>query len=335
MRCISVSEFGGPKVLRLLNGMPTPIPKAKEVLINVKAVGINPVDTYIRSGVYANKPTLPYTPGKDGAGFVMQIGDNVTKVKKGDRVWFFGSSTGSYSEFCICHEDNIGHLPNNVDFNSGAMIGMPYLTAYRALFQKGKVKRGETVFIHGATGGVGTACVQICHNCGVNVIATAGSEDGERILRDMGVTKIYNHRNEGYIEEIKKNGERIDVIIEMLANVNLVNDLSILSPNGRIMVVGNRGPLDFNPRLIMQTEASITGVMLMNSTWREREEQIQYMNEGLNNGWINPILWKCLELEYAKDAHREIIENSGAKGQIVLTVNPTVNNAEYVPTPSL
>lgn len=332
MRCISVSEFGGPEVMRLLSGMPTPIPKAKQVLVNVKAAGVNPVDTYIRSGFYAAKPKLPYTPGKDGAGFIQQVGENVTKVKKGDRVWFLGSVTGSYAEYCICHEDNIGQLPNNVSFEDGAMIGTPYLTAYRALFQRGKLKRGETVFIHGASGGVGTAAVQICNSYGIRVLATAGSVEGEQMLRSMGVAKVYNHRKEDYLEKVKEDGEQINVIIEMLANVNLLEDLKIISIHGRIVIVGSRGPIEIDPRLIMSSEVSVMGVMLVKSTLAEKEEQINFINEGFIAGWLKPVLWKILEVEFAKDSHHEIIKNNGAKGQIVLRVDASVNKPEYLPT---
>jgi len=332
MRCISVSEFGGPDVLRVLASIPTPKPHAKQVLINVKAAGVNPVDTYIRSGTHAVKPSLPYTPGKDGSGIVQQVGEEVTKVKRGDRVWFFGSLTGSYAEYCICKEDTVGQLPKNLTFEEGAMVGTPYMTAYRALLLKAKVKRGETVFIHGGTGGVGTAAIQICHSFGIHVIATAGSDDGFELLTKLGVEKIYNHRSASYLSEIKASNEKIDVILEMLADKNLENDLDIIAPSGRIVIIGCRGSLDFNPRLIMKTEATICGVMLFKMTSLESEEQVHYLNEGLNIGWVKPPLWQTYELKDAVQAHLQIIENNGSKGQIVLKINPSCAAPEYVPT---
>jgi len=321
MQGICVSEFGGPKVLQFLKNLPIPKAFGKQVLVSVKAAGVNPVDTYIRNGTHSLKPNLPYIPGKDGGGIVHSVGENVTKVKEGDKVWFWGSATGSYAEYCLCDDDKVGHLPDGMTFEDGAMLGTPYLTAYRALHLKGNVKCGETVLVHGATGGVGIAALQLCKTVGANVIATAGSSHGEQMLRDMGIDKIYNHRDPGYIDKIASGEGQIDIILEMLANVNLENDMKIIGHKGRIVIIGCRGSIEINPRLLMGKESSVIGCALFKSTSDEAEETQKLVQEKVNAGLVKPILWKTVDLGRADEAHIEIIENSGSKGQIVLKID--------------
>src|SRR5437867_12876980 len=152
MKAIRVSDFGGPDVLKLQN-VADPKPNSGQVLIRVKAAGVNPVDTYIRAGAYARKPNLPFTPGTDAAGIVEAVGPNVKRFKAGDRVYTNGSITGVCAELALCEESRVHHLPGKISFAQGAALGVPYGTAYRALFQRGRTKAGETVLVHGATGG--------------------------------------------------------------------------------------------------------------------------------------------------------------------------------------
>src|SRR5580692_5623713 len=159
MKAVRVSEFGGPEVMKI-EEVPDPKPESGQVLVRVKAAGINPVDAYIRSGTYPRKPNLPYTPGTDAGGIVEAVGPNVKRFRTGDRVYTNGSITGVSAELALCDESRVHHLPSKSSFAQGAALGVPYGTAYRALFQRGHGKAGETVLVHGATGGVGTACVQ-------------------------------------------------------------------------------------------------------------------------------------------------------------------------------
>ncbi|XP_067384795.1 quinone oxidoreductase isoform X2 [Channa argus] len=156
MRAIRVGEFGPPSVLRLCSDVPVPQPGQRQVLIRVHACGVNPVETYIRSGMFARKPNLPYTPGTDAAGVVEAVGEGVTALKAGDRVFTTGSETGAYAEFTVAAEDCVHKLPDALDFTQGAAIGVPYFTAYRALIHKAYAKAGQTVLIHGASGGEAT-----------------------------------------------------------------------------------------------------------------------------------------------------------------------------------
>jgi NADPH2:quinone reductase len=152
MKAIRVHEFGDPDVLRL-EEVQTPRPGPSQVLIRMHAIGVNPVETYIRAGTYALKPALPYTPGNDGAGVVEEVGADVNEFKRGDRVYAAGSLSGTYAEFALCKTEQVHPLPENVSFAQGAAMGTPYATAYRGLFQRSDAKPGETVLVHGASGG--------------------------------------------------------------------------------------------------------------------------------------------------------------------------------------
>ncbi len=318
MKAIVVREFGPPEVMKL-EDVDTPQPTGTQVLVRVRAIGVNPVETYIRSGVYASVPPLPYTPGKDGAGIVEAVGGEVTKWKAGDRVYTAQSVSGTYAEFSVCEEIDLGRLPENVDFPQGAGIWTPYATSYRALFQKVHAKAGETVLIHGASGGVGIACVQWAKNRGLTVIGTASSEEGKKLVAEQGADHVFDHSKEGYFDEIKAatGGKGVNVIIEMLANVNLQRDFDVLAMFGRITVVGNRGSLDFNPRVIMGKDATITGMALYNSSYADRDEIHTAIFEGLSRGYLDPIVSKTFPLADAAAAHHEVIEGKSL-GKIVL-----------------
>lgn len=320
MKAIIVKEFGAPEVLKL-EEVSDLQPNENQILVRVRASGVNPVDTYIRSGQYASKPNLPYTPGKDAAGIVERIGARITKFKTGDRVLTAGSLTGTYAEFCLCEEKHLIKLPENVSFEQGAGVFVPYATSYRALFQKAKARAGETVLIHGASGGVGTAAIQWAKNANLKIIGTAGSDEGKRLVKAQGADFVFDHSGADYLEEVKKitDGTGVEIILEMLANVNLVNDFEILAMFGRITIIGNRGSLDFNPRLTMGKDASIFGMALFNAPDAEMNEIHSAIFDGLSKGFLNPVVGKTFPLKDAAQAHHAVIEEK-AFGKIVLTI---------------
>jgi NADPH2:quinone reductase len=318
MKAIIVREFGNPEVMKY-EEVSIPSVGTSQVLVRVKTAGVNPVDTYIRAGFYPVKPDLPYTPGKDGAGIVEKIGANVTKFKAGDRVLTADAGSGTYAEFAVIDEKNLIRLPEDILFEQGAGVFVPYATAYRALFQKAKAKAGETVLIHGASGGVGTAAIQWAKNAGLTVIGTASSEDGRKLVKEQGADFVFNHADEDYLQQILNEIDGVDVILEMLANVNLVKDFDVLKMFGRIVIIGNRGSLDFNPRLTMGKEASIFGMALFNAPEAEMNEIYEAIYDGLRAGFLKPIVGKTFSLAEAAEAHRAVIEDK-AFGKIVLKI---------------
>lgn len=323
MRAIRVFEFGGPDVLKFQSDVAVPIPKDHQVLIKVHACGVNPVDTYIRSGTYSRKPPLPYTPGSDVAGVIEAVGENVSAFKTGDRVFTAGTISGGYAEFAVAADDTVYTLPEKLDFKQGAALGAPYFTAYRALLHSARGKAGESVLVHGASGGVGLAACQIARAYGLKVLGTAGTEEGKNIVLRNGAHEVFNHREVNYIDKIKKSvGEKgIDIIIEMLANVNLSNDLNLLSYGGRVIIVGSRGPIEINPRDTMAKETSIIGVALYSSTKEEFRQFAAALQAGMEAGWLKPVIGSQYPLEKAVQAHENIIHSSGATGKMILLVS--------------
>ena len=252
MKAIRVHEFGGPEVLKL-EEVGTPKPSAGEVLVRIHAAGVNPYDTYMRAGTYALKPPLPYTPGSDGAGVVEAVGDGVKKVKRGDRVYTAKTLTGAYAEYALALEEQVHQLPAKIDFEQGAGIWVPYGTAYHALYHSAKAHASETALVHGASGGVGIAALQIARAMGLVVLGTAGTPKGLEVAKREGAHQVFDHRKAGYQEEILQatDNRGVDIILEMLANVNLSNDTKLLANNGRVIVIGSRGEVTINPRELM------------------------------------------------------------------------------------
>ena len=321
MKAIRVREFGGPEVLRL-EDVPTLEIGPGHALVRMYVIGVNPVETYIRAGKYARLPELPYTPGNDGAGTIEQIGDSVTEFKPGDRVYTAGSISGTYAEFALCKTEQVHQLPANVSFAQGSAIGTPYATAYRGLFQRADAKPGETVLVHGASGGVGTAAVQLARARGLRVFGTAGSDEGRKLAREQGAHEVFDHRAHDQFEQIMEaTGRRgVDVIVELLANVNLGKDLTILANGGRIAIIGSRGRVEINPRDAMQRDADLRGLVMPNTPPAELASIHAALVAGLENGTLRPVIGKEFPLAEAAQAHRAVME-PGAVGKIVLLPN--------------
>jgi len=318
MKSIRVKEFGAPEVMKL-EDVADLQPGAGQVVVRVKAAGVNPVDNYIRTGTYAIKPALPYTPGSDAAGIVEAVGKDVAGVKAGDRVYVAGSITGAYAEQTLAEAWQVHPLPAGVTFTQGAGINVPYATAYRALFQIAHVQAGETVFIHGATGGVGVAAVQLARAAGLNVIGSGGTERGRELAAVQGAHHVLDHHATGYLDELTKltGGRGPDVILEMLANQNLAKDLTVLAPKGRVVVIGNRGNIEINPREIMRRDAAVLGMVLFNASRQELASIHAGIVAGLENGSLRPVVGKEIPLADAPQAHKAVME-PGAHGKIVL-----------------
>jgi NADPH:quinone reductase len=318
MKAIRVHEFGGPEVLRL-EEVPTPAPGPGQVLVQVYAIGVNPVETYIRAGTYARLPALPYTPGNDGAGVVEQVASDVIQFKASDRVYIAGSVSGTYAELALCRAEQVHPLPANVSFAQGAAMGTPYATAYRGLFQRAVAKPGETVLVHGASGGVGTAAVQLGRARGLRVFGTVGTDAGRKLAREQGAHAVFDHRAPDHFDQVMKatGGRGVDVIVELLANVNLGKDLTILAKGGRVAIIGSRGRVEIDPRDAMQRDVDLRGMVMPNTPPAELASIHAALVAGLENGTLRPVIGKEFPLAEAAQAHRAVME-PGAFGKIVL-----------------
>ncbi|KAK0067146.1 quinone oxidoreductase-like isoform X2 [Biomphalaria pfeifferi] len=321
MKAIRVAKFGGVENLKLETDVPIPTPSDSEVLIKIHAAGINPVDTYIRTGTYSRVPQLPYTPGQDAAGVVEAVGERVTQFKKGDRVFTMTSVSGTYAEFATANIKFVAHLDDKLSFAQGASFGVPYYTAYKSLFLRAQAKPGETVLVHGASGGVGLAAVQLAKSHGLRVVGTAGTKEGLDLVKKNGADFVYNHREPDYLDKVIKEVEGgIDIVLEMLANVNLQNDLNIVNFRGRIVVIGCRGSIQINPRLSMGKESNIMGVALMTSTEADWKEMHAALQAGQRTGCLVPHIGKIYSLKEADRAQNDVINNAGTFGNLVLQI---------------
>jgi NADPH2:quinone reductase len=322
MQAIRAHQFGGPDVLRL-EEVPDPQAGPGQVRVRIHAVGVNPYDTYMRAGGYAIKPDLPYTPGADAAGVIDQVGSGVTGVTAGDRVYISGTAAGkahgAYAQYALCLPEQVHRLPDRISFTQGAGLFVPYVTAWRALFGRANTRAGDVVLIHGASGGVGSAATQFAVAAGATVIGTAGTDDGLAVVRSQGAHYAVNHRAAGYLDEIVKlsGGHGPDVILEMLANVNLDHDLTVAAPRGRIAVIGNRGRVEIDARKIMTKDLSVFGLALWGIPPDEIRRAHAAIIAGLESGALTPVVGTEMPLKDAARAHEQIMA-PGARGKIVL-----------------
>lgn len=318
MKAIVVRQFGGPEVLRL-EEISTPRAGAGQVLVRIHAAGVNPYDTYMRNGAYAIKPPLPYTPGSDGAGVVEAVGEGVKNVKPSDRVYVANTVSGAYAEYALVMERQVHPLPAKITYTQGAGVWVPYGTAYHALYQRTRARAGESVLIHGASGSVGIAAVQMACAIGLTVLGTASTEKGRELVKREGAGYVFDHTNPDYREQILKatGGQGVDLILEMLANVNLGHDLKLLALHGRVVVIGSRGDVTITPRDLMARRGSVHAFTLWGITEAEENEIHAGLIAGLANGTLRPIVGKELPLGEAARAHKEVLE-PGAFGKIVL-----------------
>nr|WDT76846.1 MAG: NADPH:quinone reductase [Candidatus Manganitrophus sp.] len=237
----------------------------------------------------------------------------------GDRVYTAGTLTGAYAEAALCEETQLYPLPKQISFEQGAAIGVPYATAYRALFQKARAVPGETVLIHGASGGVGLAAVQLARAAGMIVIGTGGTPKGRDLVSEQGAHHVLDHHAPGYLDQVRPltEGRGADLILEMLANVNLGKDLRAVAEGGRVVVIGSRGPVEINPRDAMNEEATILGMLLFNATEKEMASIHAALGAGLANGTLRPVIGRRFPLAEAAQAHQAVMA-PGTYGKIIL-----------------
>ena len=322
MRAICVRRTGGPEVLTL-EDLPDPTPGEGQVVVRLHAAGVNPVDVYIRSAAQGRNPVLPYVPGMDGAGVVEALGTGVDGFAIGDRVYLSGTSpatlNGTYAERALCATAHVHPLPAHLAFAQGAAVNVAYATAYRSLVDRARSQPGETVLVHGGSGGVGVAAIQIARAMGMTVLATAGTERGRALVLEQGAHHAFDHHATDCTAGIlaATGGRGIDVVIEMIANVNLDKDLGLLARRGRVVVVGNRGRVEIDARQAMGRDAAILGMTLMNATAEDRVRIHAALDAGLANGSLRPVVGREFPLAEAASAHAAVME-SGAHGKIVL-----------------
>lgn len=322
MKAIRAHSFGGPDVFRL-DEIDDPVPGPDEVVIDMRAAGVNPADTYMRNGTYAIVPDLPYIPGGDAAGVVSAVGAKVTGFAVGDHA-VVGTAmsmdlTGCYAEKIKRPAREVIRLPENVSFAEAAAFGVSYTTAHYGLFERGGARAGETVFIHGASGSVGTSAIQLAKRAGLTVVGSGGTEKGLELIRAEGADLAVDHTKDGYLDEVTAftKGEGPALILEMLADVNLAADMDLAAKYGRIIIIGNRGDITITPRVAMMKELDIRGIALWNASPDQVAPMVEDILAGVAEGALRPIIGREMPLAEAAAAHVAVLE-PGAYGKIVL-----------------
>lgn len=318
MKAVQIQDYGSAADLAVVDTN-KPVITAGQLLIKIGAAGINPVDTYIRSGTNNYQANFPHTPGNDGAGTVVEVADDVSEFKVGDRIYFSRCLSGSSAEYASCLAEKAFPLPDSLSFEEGACLGVPYTTAHRALFGRAHAQAGQKVLIHGGTGAVGIAAVQLALAAGLEVVASAGSVDGIALLKAQGVTQVINHTQADHLSAYQNLENGFDIIIEMLANQNLDQDLKALTQGGCVAVIGNRGTVEINPRDLMARDAAVVGVALANVSAAALKQIAQSLYPLLNSGLLTPVVRKTYSLAELSQAHEDVLV-PGALGNLVVTL---------------
>ena len=310
MKAIQISKNGGPEVLELKD-ISLEKPKADEVTIEHKAIGLNYIDTYHRSGLYPLK--LPTGIGAEGAGIIIEIGQNIKDFKVGDKVSYAGAPLGSYSTHRNYPTKNLVKIPDNVEFKGAATLMTKGLTTFYLLHKTYPVKKGEIVLFHAAAGGVGQIFGQWAKSLGCEVIGTVGSDDKIENAKKNGYGHVINYNKENFPIKVLEitNGKGVPVVYDGVGKNTLEGSLECLSVRGMMVSFGNAsGPLsDINvPKLIQPKGLYLTRPSMQQylSTKEEIDEASKVLFEKVTSGKIKVEIFKEYKLENTVDAHKDL-----------------------------
>jgi NADPH2:quinone reductase len=245
VKAVRIHEYGGPEVL-VYEEVPTPEPGAKQVLVKVAAATVNPIDVSVREDRFPTPKQPPKILGSDGAGVVEKVGAEITNAAPGDRVAFSGlgiGSEGSYAEYALIADTQVVHMPDGLSFTDAAAIGMAFPAAYYALVTRGTLREGETVLVQGASGGVGSASVQLARALGARVFGTASGAGAADLVLGLGAEAVIDFRTEDVAARVLEltDGKGVDLVHELVLSENLPTDVKLVAKGGRIVGTG-QGP---------------------------------------------------------------------------------------------
>jgi NADPH:quinone reductase len=322
MKAIQFTEYGGPEVLQTVE-LNRPIPKGQQVLIEIHAIGVNYADTARREGQYVVPTKLPFLPGAEIAGVVIEAGDSVTNVKPGDRVVTLIES-GGYAEYALADCRGLIPLQDNMDFEQAAALPLQGLSAYHILKTMGRLEKEETVLVHAAAGGVGTLAVQLAKLLGAGkVIATASNQEKLALAAEMGADVLINYTEQGWEEKVLEatGGKGVDVALEMAGGEIFNKTLKCLATFGRLVIYGvaSGEQSRFYPSSLMARNQSVIGFFLPQIMRKpaliqsSMAEMLRFISEGqlkLTIGGVYP-------LEQAAEVHR-LLQSRQTKGKLIL-----------------
>jgi NADPH2:quinone reductase len=329
MKAVRYHETGEEDVLRWENA-PDPQPGPKDVLIKVEAAGVNYADVMRRSGRYHFKTEFPSLLGTEAAGTVVSVGASVTEFKEGDRVFCRTTAAGCQAELVSAPVSEVLSMPASISFAEAAAIPVIFLTAYHMLKTLAPLRPGETVLVHAAASGVGTAAVQLAKVWGAKVIATASMEPKLDLARRLGAVECINYQKQDFVAEVLRYTDDVGVdrVLECVGGDVLLNSLTALAPGGRLMIYGrasgNLPPLP--PEQIFAKNLQIYGLNIGGKPWTQAihraalDEILQLMAQGK----VKPVISKTFPMAEVADAHR-YLSNRQTMGKVILVPSGQAN----------
>jgi NADPH:quinone reductase len=319
MKVIRIDEYGGPEVLRLRE-IKAPEPGPGEVRVGLHAAGLNFVDIYYRRGDFP--APLPFTLGSEGAGIVEAIGEGVEEFKPGDRV-AYTLHPGSYAEASIVPANLLIPLPDDLSFEQGSAFTLQGLTAHYLIYEYRALKRGDTVLIHAAAGGMGLLLAQWAKHLGANVIGTVSTEEKARAVRAAGADHVIIYTERDFVAETLRltDGHGADLIIDGVGRTTFAGNLEAAAVRGHVVIYGQASglPEHIQPISLMERSISVSGGML-NNFMRTREELLRRAGDvilGIREGWLRLNIDRLFPLEEAAEAQRRL-ESRESIGKIIL-----------------
>lgn len=330
MLAIEIQHPGGPEVLRPAFH-PVPKPGPGEILIKVAAAGVNRPDILQRRGLYPPPPGASEIPGLEVAGEIVESGEGTIRFRPGEKVCALVAG-GGYAEYCAMHESNALPIPSGLGMIEAAALPETFFTVWANLFQRGKLKSGETVLLHGGTSGIGTTATMLAKAFGALVLTTAGSEEKCRACVALGADFAINYRTQDFVEEVRKftDGKGVDVILDIVAGDYVARNYKAAALNGRILQVGiQNGPaMELNLMPMLAKRLTHTGSTLRSRTVAEKAQIAHELERQvwplLHRGKIKLQIFKTFRLEEAAEAH-VLMESGTHIGKIVLTTGATIS----------
>ena len=323
MTCVEIKKPGGPEAL-VPATRPLPQPKHGEILIKVAATGINRPDIAQRAGLYPPPPGASDLPGLEAAGTVAALGEGVAGWKVGDALCAL-TPGGSYAEYCTAPAPQCLPPPKGFDMLRAGALPENYFTVWHNLFERGELKSGESVLIHGGASGIGTTAIQLAKAFGATVFTTVRTAEKAKAVRELGADHAILYKDNDWAAEVKKLSGGIDVVLDMVAGDYIPQNLQLLKPEGRLVVIAlQRGAkAELNAGLVMVNRLTITGSTLRPQSIESKGRMAKGLKEKvwplLETGKIKPIIYKTFPLREAAAAHAEL-ERADHVGKVMLTV---------------
>ena len=324
MNFIDLPEFGGPEVLVPAHG-PVPRPGPDEVLIKVHAAGVNRPDVLQRKGGYNPPPGASPVPGLEVSGTIVEMAPDVTGWKVGDPVCALVSG-GGYAEYCVAPAPQCLPVPKGLSLLEAGGLPETYYTVWTNVFQRGRLKAGETFLIHGGSSGIGTTAIQLAREFGARVFTTVGNAEKAIVCRDLGAEAVINYHGEDFVEAVGEltDGKGVDLILDMVGGSYIERNIAALAVEGRLVQIAFQQPskveIDFLPMMLKRL--TITGSTLRPRTVAQKAEIAAELREKvwplIEAGKVKPLIHKTFPLAQAADAHA-LMETSTHIGKIMLT----------------